>query len=223
MNANTYDLVIFDCDGVLVDSEILSTKAYENVFKQAGVPLKPGQLARLFGLKQNIIMDILGKEIGRRLPDSYEAEIWPELKKLFNNELEPTNGVTLFLENLKTPRCVASSSTMERIKFSLDLTDLRQFFADNLFSSSMVERGKPAPDLFLLAAETMGVKPERCIVIEDSPFGVEGARAAGMTAIGYMGGSHEIPDHEAKLKDAGVTYMCRNWEEMTDLFVNTLD
>lgn len=194
------DLVIFDCDGVLVDSEVLAVEALCEVLVEAGVPAKPPMIARCFGMKQADILDSVERDTGVAVPDSVADALWPATRALFDRGLRPMPGVAGFIARLgDRPRCVASSSSLERIRFSLTKTGLAGFFGDHVFSSQMVARGKPAPDLFLLAAGRMGVSPEHCAVIEDSIFGVEGARAAGMRALGFLGGSHIVPDHGAKL------------------------
>lgn len=194
------DLVIFDCDGVLVDSEVLAVEAFCEVLVAAGVPAKPAMIARCFGMKQADIIASVERDAGVPVPASVGDALWPATRALFDRSLGPMPGVADFIARLgDRPRCVASSSSLERIRFSLARTGLDGFFGENVFSSQMVARGKPAPDLFLLAAERMGVEPERCAVIEDSVFGVQGARAAGMRAVGFLGGSHIVPDHGARL------------------------
>lgn len=198
------DLVIFDCDGVLVDSEVLAVEAFCEVLVAAGVPAQPSMIARCFGMKQSDILGRVAHDTGLAVPDGVADALWPATRALFDRSLRPMPGVADFIARLGDgPRCVASSSSLERIRFSLARTGLDGFFGDHVFSSQMVERGKPAPDLFLLAASRMGVQPERCAVIEDSIFGVEGARAADMRALGFLGGSHIVPDHGAKLLASG--------------------
>ena len=198
------DLVIFDCDGVLVDSEVLAVEAFCEVLVAAGVPAKPSMIARCFGMKQADILRSVERDTGVAVPEAVADALWPATRTLFDRDLRPMPGVASFIARLgERPRCVASSSSLERIRFSLARTGLAGFFGDHVFSSQMVARGKPAPDLFLLAAGRMGVPPGRCAVIEDSIFGVEGARAADMRALGFLGGSHIVPDHGAKLLASG--------------------
>ena len=194
------DLVIFDCDGVLVDSEVLAVEAFCGVLVAAGVPAKPAMIARCFGMKQADILRSVERDTGVAVPASVGDALWPATRALFDRSLRPMPGVADFIARLGSrPRCVASSSSLERIRFSLSKTGLDGFFGEHVFSSQMVARGKPAPDLFLFAAERMGVDPGRCAVIEDSTFGVQGARAAGMRALGFLGGAHIVPDHGARL------------------------
>lgn len=208
-------LIIFDCDGVLVDSEPLAAKAYERVYDKHGMPgVGADIIAQCIGMKQADIIARIRDLTGHQFPDHAQGDIWAETKLLFTEALTPTEGLVSFLERLTLPRCVASSSSLERIHHSLAVTRLAGFFGDDIFSSSMVARGKPAPDIFLFAAEKMGVDPQRCVVIEDSPFGVEGAVAAGMTAIGYTGGSHSYDGHGQRLKDHGAATTCARWAEV---------
>ena len=199
MEDETGPLLIFDCDGVLVDSEPLSCLAFERVYANHGMELPEGTVAKGIGMKQADIMKMIEDMTGHRLPEEATSQFWPETKVLFAEALEPTVGIADFLRELPQKRCVASSSHPERIAFSLEKTGISHYFGDAVYSSSMVKRGKPAPDLFLFAADKMGVDPARCVVIEDSPFGVEGAIAAGMTAFGYTGGGHTYVGHAEKL------------------------
>jgi len=208
-------LIIFDCDGVLVDSEPLAAKAYERVYEKHGMPgVHDGIIAQCIGMKQADIIVKIRDLTGHQFPDHAHDDIWAETKVLFTEALMPTNELASFLERLTLPRCVASSSSIERIRHSLAVTDLDRFFGEAVFSSSMVSRGKPAPDIFLYAARKMGVEPSRCVVIEDSHFGVEGAVAAGMTAIGYTGGSHSYPGHGQRLVSHGAAVACASWTEI---------
>ncbi len=198
------ELVIFDCDGVLVDSEVLSARAMVTTLVAAGIPATDAMIGRHFGKKQKDILAQVAEETGVAIPEGIEARVWPATRALFEAELKAMPGVARFLERLGDhPRCVASSSSLDRIHFSLERTGLAKFFGDNIFSSQQVARGKPAPDLFLFAAERMGVAPDRAVVIEDSIYGVQGARAAGMRAIGFLGGAHIQPFHDQALMQSG--------------------
>ncbi|TIW82117.1 MAG: HAD family phosphatase, partial [Mesorhizobium sp.] len=152
---------------------------------------------------------------GHQFPAAADSDIWAETKILFSQELKPTPGIAAFLETLDGDRCVASSSSVERINHSLAITGLARFFGDAIYSSSMVKNGKPAPDIFLFAAAAMGASPADCIVIEDSPFGIQGAVAAGMTAVGYTGGGHTYAEHAARLMAAGADFVCADWSEVS--------
>jgi HAD superfamily hydrolase (TIGR01509 family) len=215
LKENKIKLVIFDCDGVLVDSEPVSALAYQIVYRRHGVDLSLDMFRRCIGMKQTDILALLHSLTGVALPPESIAEIWPETRKLFEGQLRATDGLAGFLGSLAQEKCVASSSSLERINFCLGLTGLLKFFpGDQIFSSSMVKRGKPAPDLFLHAAEKLGLAPLHCVVIEDSPYGVEGGLAAGMQVIGYTGGSHSEPTHEPRLRKAGAQHVCETWDQV---------
>lgn len=205
-------LLIFDCDGVLVDSEILSIRGMVSVLNAAGIPATYAMIAQYYGMKQADILVKVAEETGMDVPADFAERIWPATRTLFQSDLKPMAGLAEFLgRHPNIPRCVASSSSLERIRFSLGITGLLPLFGEDTFSSSQVARGKPAPDLFLFAAGRMGIAPERCIVIEDSKFGVRGARAAGMTAIGFAGGSHIQPHHAEALSEAGAALVAPDW------------
>ncbi|MER8752929.1 HAD family phosphatase [Mesorhizobium sp. M1050] len=208
--------IIFDCDGVLVDSEPLAARAYERVYEKHGMPgVNTGIIAQCIGMKQSDIIAKIRDLTGHQFPAAADGDIWAETKVLFSEELNPTAGIAAFLESLGGDRCVASSSSVERINHSLAVTGLARFFGDAIYSSSMVRNGKPAPDIFLFAANKMGANPADCIVIEDSPFGIQGAVAAGMTAIGYTGGGHTYTEHSARLTAAGADLVCADWHEVS--------
>ncbi|MDQ2632167.1 MAG: HAD family phosphatase [Pseudomonadota bacterium] len=210
-------LIIFDCDGVLVDSEPLAAEAYERVYEKYGMSgVGADIIAQCIGMKQADILVKIRELTGHRFPDHAHDDIWAETKQLFTEKLAETEGLRHFLENLPTARCVASSSSLERIHHSLDITGLTRFFGEAIFSSSMVKHGKPAPDIFLHAAEKMAAAPSRCVVIEDSPLGIEGAVAANMTAIGYTGGGHTYNGHGARLMSRGAVAACASWNAVRD-------
>jgi len=206
------DLVIFDCDGVLVDSELLAGEAMLNVLRRQGIAATPEMIADCVGMKRDDILARIAERTGTPIGAGLADDIWPATRELFVQGLKPTPGIAAFLDRLPYRRCVASSSDKVRIRLSLEVTGLLPFFGDDLFSSQEVARGKPAPDLFEHAARRMGVDPGRCVVIEDSIFGVQGARAAGMTVIGYIGGSHLGAEHHARaLRDAGAHHVEADW------------
>lgn len=208
-------LIIFDCDGVLVDSEPLAARAYERVYEKHGMSgVSADIIAQCIGMKQADIIVRIKELTGHQFPADADDDIWAETKALFTEQLTQTRDLAAFLSSLKAKRCVASSSSLERIHHSLDVTGLAPFFGDAIFSSSMVKRGKPAPDIFLFAAEKMDADPANCVVIEDSPFGVEGAVAAGMAALGYTGGGHSYPGHGEVLSARGAAAICKDWIEV---------
>lgn len=187
-------VVIFDCDGVLVDSEPISLAVDIEVFAAAGCDLTPAEgYANLLGRSLESAALWLKEAKGFELTDPVMWQIRTRLFERLRAELRPIAHVAEIIPKLHRRVCVASSSTPDRIHLSLSLTGLHGFFAPNIFSASMVEHGKPAPDLFLFAARKMGVTPENCTVIEDSPAGIIAAKAAGMQVIGFVGGGHAEP------------------------------
>jgi HAD superfamily hydrolase (TIGR01509 family) len=182
-------LVIFDCDGVLVDTERIAVRIDVMVLAELGWPMTEAEVVeRFMGRSDEEMTAEIEAHLGRRLPASWEAPFRHLYRQAFEAELEPVAGVVEALDAIAIPTCVASSGTHEKIRFTLGLTGLYERFAGRIFSVGDVARGKPAPDLFLHAAGRMGVPPAQCAVVEDSRYGVEAARAAGMRAFGYAGG-----------------------------------
>ncbi|MGV3551632.1 HAD family hydrolase [Rhizobium sp.] len=215
-------LMIFDCDGVLVDSEPLAAIAYVRVYARHGLAITTDIIAQCVGMKQADIFARIEQLTGHAFPQDHADDIWAETRAVFTEQLQPVPGIADFLTRLDAPRCVASSSSVERILHSLTLTGLLGQFGDAIFSSSMVSRGKPAPDLFLFAAEKMGFEPANCVVIEDSPFGVQGAVAAGMTVVGFTGGGHTTPQHGAQLRAAGAHRVLDSWKAVAEVFAGEM-
>ena len=196
-------LLIFDCDGVLVDSEPLACRVDEEVLGGLGFPITAEDIRRRYiGKSLKDMIAGIEAEHGRRLPEDFGVRLNATLLERFRSELQPIAGVRDAVLALPARRCVASSSLPERIALSLMVTGLIDLF-DHRFSSAQVARGKPAPDLFLFAADRMGAPPQDCIVIEDSVYGVEAARAAGMRVIGFTGGGHCGPEHGDALQARG--------------------
>lgn len=180
------ELVIFDCDGVLVDSDRISLRIQAERISLLGLETSYEDCVRDFlGLGMETTLEILAERLGRPVPKGWEKELDAAVREGFRRELQPVPGVVQALDEIELPTCVASSGSHEKMRFTLGLTGLWDRFARRIFSVEEVEHGKPAPDLFLHAASRMSTLPERCIVVEDSPFGVAGAKAAGMTALGF--------------------------------------
>jgi HAD superfamily hydrolase (TIGR01509 family) len=197
-------VVIFDCNGVLVDSEPLATSVVSQEFVKAGFPLTPDIVARYFtGRRPADMFAEVEIAARRKLPENFTNTVTAAVLRRFRAELRATRHVAYALSWLRGPKCVASSSSLDRIRVSLESTDLIRFFEPYLFSGNDVRSGKPAPDLFLHAAAKMGVPPADCIVVEDSPVGVAAGAAAGMTVIGFVGGSHAGPRLGQHLVTAG--------------------
>lgn len=210
------ELVIFDCDGVLVDSEPLSMRVLLDTIRGAGLSLAPEVGYDLFlGRSLASTRQTLAESFGIRLDDAALAEMRQRLYAAFRAELQPIPGIAATLDALTTPVCVASSSQPERVELSLRLTGLWPWFENRLFSATMVAHGKPAPDLFLHAARTLGYAPAACLVIEDSPAGISAAQAAGMRVLGFTGGAHASgAEHRARLASLNPDGML---EDMGDL------
>lgn len=184
-------MVIFDCNGVLVDSEPLATAIVSQEFIRAGFALTPDIVAHYFtGRRPADMFAEVEMASGRKLPPDFPGIVAAATLRKFRAELRATAHAAYALTWLRGPKCVASSSSLDRIRVSLETTDLIRFFEPNLFSAGDVKNGKPAPDLFLHAAAKMRVNPADCIVVEDSPAGVTAGVAAGMTVVGFVGGSH---------------------------------
>ncbi|WP_275464056.1 HAD family hydrolase [Streptomyces noursei] len=209
-----YDLIIFDNDGVLVDSEPISNEILAGYLTELGHPTTYEESLRDYmGGSVQRIRDIVRERSGRALPGDFEAGFHTLVFDEFRRRLEPVPGVRTVLEKLAgdgVPYCVGSSGSHERIRVALTKTGLfARFGTGRIFSSQDVGRGKPAPDLFLHAAKEMGVEPGRCAVIEDSPLGVRAAVAAGMDVYGFT-----AMTPAAKLADAGATALFSDMAEL---------
>ncbi|MGB0670734.1 MAG: HAD family hydrolase [Rhodospirillales bacterium] len=211
------DLIIFDCDGVLVDSELIASREMARFVTDLGMPMTAETCrARFTGLSIATVAGQLRAE-GLVLPDDFESELRARDAAAFEAELAPVEGVADTLRRLVgTGRriCVASSGSPQKIRHSLDHCGLTAFFGGDLFSATEVACGKPAPDLFLHACDRMGVAPSRALVIEDSLAGVKGARAAGIRVFGFTGAGHCEPGHDFRLLDAGAE---RCYDRMAEL------
>jgi HAD superfamily hydrolase (TIGR01509 family) len=180
------ELVIFDCDGVLVDSDRISLRIQAEWIADLGLETSYEECVRDFlGLGMPATLEILGERLGRPVPSGWADGLDRAVREAFERELRPVPGVIEALDRIDLPTCVASSGSQEKMRFTLGLTGLWGCFAGRIHSADEVGRGKPAPDLFLHAASSMDTPPGRCVVVEDSPFGVIAARAAGMSALGY--------------------------------------
>ena len=184
-------LVIFDCDGVLVDSEPLSLACLTAALNRIGVPIDLETVrARFAGTSMPSIMAHIEHDYGVVAPEGFVSAVKAETLRIFDTELRAMAGAAEMSAALDLPICVASSSDPVRLRHSLGLTGLLPLFEGRIFSSVEVPRGKPFPDLFLHAAARMGMPPRACLVVEDSVPGVTAARAAGMQVIGFTGGGH---------------------------------
>lgn len=213
------ELVIFDCDGVLVDSEPLAERVLLQGLASLGHIIEPRfARERFLGRSLAAICAILHAEFGIELGTSDLERMRTELYALFERELRPIPGVETALDRLVQPRCVASSSQLERVRLALKVTGLLARLQPHLFSATQVAHGKPAPDLFLHAARRMGVPPAACVVIEDSAAGIEAARRAGMTVLAFTGGSHAQGEvHRARLAAWAPDRVFEDMRELPDL------
>ena len=205
-------LIIFDCDGVLIDSEIIASRVDCEILGEHGYEITPEELAHRFaGFTTERIFELVGEEMGRALPEAIVHRAQRETDERLNQEVLPIAGVQEMLDALDDPRCICSNSRPERLEVSLIKAALWDRFRPYVFSAQAVGtgRGKPAPDVFLHAAKVFETNPDDAIVIEDSVPGVTGAVAAGMRVIGFTGASHTWPGHAEALMDAGALTVVR--------------
>ena len=185
------DLVIFDCDGVLIDSEIISARMLVDELAGLGVTIDLAYVARHFlGRSYPTVMATIRREFGLNLPPEFEDQYRSRLMAAFEDGLHIMPGVQQVLDTLTLPYCVATSSSPKRAERSLQMVGLGALTGTRLYTATMVANGKPAPDLFLLCAKSYNADPARCLVIEDSLNGIRAARAAGMPVWRFTGGAH---------------------------------
>lgn len=198
------DLVIFDCDGVLVDSEPISAAVLIDELARLGVSITSDYVHdHCLGRSFPTVAKAIRESFAVPLPEDFEQRYRRSLLARFETELRPTPGIATLLPRLRPARCVATSSSQQRVARTLEISGLARFFGTDVFTASQVARGKPAPDLFVFAAEHMGVAPDRTLVIEDSRPGVEAALAAGMAVLHFAGGGHlrgRAPDLPAEVR-----------------------
>ncbi|HEY6438388.1 MAG TPA: HAD family hydrolase [Acetobacteraceae bacterium] len=198
------ELIIFDCDGVLVDSEVISCRIDAVCLGEIGIVISAEEVMdRYLGISAATMCGDIERRLGRSLPADFADTLRARVAAAFDAELAPIAGVETMLDALPFRRCVASSSAPERVRQSLSVTGLLRHFEPNIFSATQVARGKPAPDLFRFAADAMRVARATCVVVEDSVPGVQAAVAAGMQVIGFTGGAHCRPGHGERLRVAG--------------------
>jgi HAD superfamily hydrolase (TIGR01509 family) len=209
------ELVIFDCDGVLVDSEVIFARVLGECLNAEGFPASEEEALWLgFGRHRDSLTAAVEDRFGRTLPADFFDVLRARTARALRRELKPMPGVGDLLAVLPGPRCVASNGHLERVRERLALTGLLGYFDPHVFSAVQVASGKPAPDLFLFAAAQLRTRPEACLVVEDSLAGVTAAHASGMPVVGFCGGSHCPPGHAGRLRAAGCL---RVFTEMPDL------
>ncbi len=215
--------IIFDNDGVLVDSEVIHVAVERELLAEHGLEYsEEAYMSRFVGLSMPDYFAALDadfrtaheKPLPTNFADELRARAWPRIQ----SELQPMPGVADFLKAFEGPRAVASSAPLARVKIKLSVTDLSQFFGAHVYSSEQVANGKPAPDLFLMAARELSIDPRACLVIEDSVQGVIAARAAGMAVIGFTGGGHADSAMGDRLRSAGATAIANSHQEVQQLW-----
>lgn len=215
---NNIDLVIFDCDGVLLDSEIIACAADAEALRNIGFDITTEEVAlRFAGIPDEAIDLIFEKELGRPLPENFRADIKRKVLDKYRTELQPIEGAKSLLSAMKTNKCIASSAAPAKLALGLVNADLYELVYPHIFSTRLVVRGKPHPDIFEYAARVMDAPAERCLVLEDSVAGVTAAKAAGMKCVGFTGGSHCYAGHADRLRDAGAYLVIERLEQMLDI------
>ena len=215
--------VIFDCDGVLVDSEILASSTALEMLKPYGVEMSIQEYARKFsGKVEEDTLQIIQAEYKVDLSDEFLSKLKLKIEHALDHDLEPIKGAAEVISNIHLPKAVVSNSRLVRVIHSLKLASLEDHFGKNVFSAEMVEKPKPDPAVYLLAAHKLQVYPENCLVIEDSPSGATAAVRAGMQVIGFLGASHIFEGHENQLKKSGVFTTVKDMEELTEKLRKTL-
>ena len=202
---NNFDLIIFDCDGVLVDSERIANEAFANLLNdEFGFSLSLDDMFEIFvGHSSRQCIEIIEGMLGKKPPGDLEERYKNEINLALNSSVTRVNGIGKAISDITIPYCVASGGSHEKMKITLGKTNLFQFFENKLYSTSDVSREKPFPDIYLHAAQSMGASdPSKCLVIEDSPIGVKGGVSAGMTVFGFS----ELTDAK-KLLDAGAHHI----------------
>ncbi len=212
-------LLIFDCDGVLVDSEMIASRVLAGHLSAHGYPVTAKQCREKFTGKwmTDIVNFVRGE--GVDLPDDFIDALKIKDVEAFKHELKPMPGVLEVVRELRHDRCVASSGPIVKMETTLGISGLLPYFKPHLFSAGMVKQGKPAPDLFLYAANAMSRSPEDCLVIEDSTAGVTAAKRAGMRVLGFAGASHarDMPDYAKGLMAAGAELVFDDMARLPDL------
>ena len=215
-------LIIFDCDGVLVNSEPLAMRILLETIAEAGAEIDAGEAHEVFlGKSLASVCEILRRDRGIDIDAAALERMRERLYETFRQELRPIPGIAEALGKVEKPFCIASSSQLERIDLALEVAGLASFFNGNVFSAAMVERGKPAPDLFLHAAREMQVAPADCIVVEDSPAGISSALSAGMEVLAFTGGSHaQSASHRRQLEALGPRLVFGDMRQLPGLVRN---
>ncbi|MBR0800999.1 HAD-IA family hydrolase [Bradyrhizobium jicamae] len=211
--------LIFDFDGVIADSEAIANTVLAETITRLGHPTTLDQaLTRYSGKRWDDVLTAIEAATGRPLPADFSNGLKQATLDRFRTGLTEVGGAAAFIRRFSDiPRCIASSSSIDRLHLCLAVLGLEAEFEGRVFSADMVARGKPHPDLFLLAAGRLGAAPAECLVIEDSAGGIKAAVAAGMTSIGLCAASHIRDGHDAALREAGASHLARSWREAEQL------
>lgn len=212
------ELIIFDCDGVLIDSQIIQCQVDALELSRFGFAVTPEELAKKFiGRTTSDVIAHVEAVLGFSLPDDFESNRDRLVEAAYASGLRAMEGIARALEEIDLPVCVASNATMARIRSALATAGLLNLLDGYLFGANLVPRPKPAPDLFLYAAKSMGAHPSKCLVIEDSEAGIQAATAAGMRVAGFHGGGHCYPGYEARLLSSGASVTFNKMSELPSL------
>lgn len=213
------ELIIFDFDGVIADSENLANTVLSEAVSELGLPTTLDDALRLYmGKRFHDVVAAVETRLGRALPIDFADSLQKRTLDRFESELTMIEGAHDYIHTFAmVPQCIASSSSPDRLRLSLKVLGLTNTFKSNVFSASQVERGKPHPDIFLYAAKQMGIEPTRAIVIEDSVSGVQAGVAAGATVVGLLAASHIRNGHEERLRSSGAHHVAKTFAEAIDI------
>lgn len=209
-------LIMFDCDGVLIDSEIIAARVESERLTELGYEISAGEIAERFaGLTLVRMMELLREETGMSFPDDFVEKTDAEIERRLSSDVQAIAGASEMLDRLDLPRCICSNSMGMRLEMCLRKVGLWDRFRPYVFSALEVgtKRGKPAPDVYLYGAEQFGVAPRETVVIEDSVHGVAAAAAAGCRVVGFVGGQHTYPGHGDALTEAGAETIIKRLSE----------
>lgn len=208
--------LIFDFDGVIADSEAIANTVLAETVSGLGYSTTLDQSLSRFAHRRWVeVMAEIEAATGKPLPTNFSDDLKCATLERFRTDLKEVSGAADFIRRFAhIPRCIASSSSIDRLQLCLSVLGMEAEFGDRVFSADMVARGKPHPDIFLFAAARLGVSPARCLVIEDSTGGIKAAVAAGMTAVGLCAASHIREGHDVKLRNAGAVHLARTWAEV---------
>jgi HAD superfamily hydrolase (TIGR01549 family) len=208
--------LIFDFDGVIADSESIANTVLAETVTGLGHPTTLDQsLTRYLGRRWVEVVAEIEAAIGRKLPGDFSDQLKLATLERFRTDLKEVSGASGFIRRFAhIPRCIASSSSIDRLQLCLSVLALEAEFGNHVYSADLVARGKPHPDIFLYAASKLGVSPNECLVIEDSAGGTRAAVAAGMTVVGLSAASHIRDGHGPKLRDAGAVHLAQSWSDV---------